>query len=74
MELLTAVISHTRCEQCKDGKLSLTEDESIKAGLMTSLYIQSNDCKYMLNVATSKKRTPRGMSYEVNRSVMLQHH
>lgn len=28
VELLTMAISHTRCEKCKDGKVSLTEDET----------------------------------------------
>ena len=67
VELLTMAISHTRCAQCKEGKLSLTEDETQKAGLMTSLYIQCNKCKNMIHLPTSKKRTPRGLSYEVNR-------
>lgn len=67
MEFLAKAISHTRCEECKSGKLSLTEDETQRAGLMSSLYIQCGDCKHMINVPTSKKRTPRGMSYEVNR-------
>ena len=67
MEFLTMAISHTRCEQCKSGKLSLTEDETQRAGLMSSLYIQCNDCKHMIHVPTSKKRVPRGMSYEINR-------
>ena len=39
VELLTMAISHTRCERSIDGRLSLTEDETQKAGLMTSLYI-----------------------------------
>ena len=39
VELLTMAISHTRCKECKDGKLSLTEDETQRAGLMTSFYI-----------------------------------
>lgn len=37
------------------------------AGLMTSLYIQCDSCKHMIHLPSSKKRTPRGMSYEVNR-------
>ena len=63
-------ISHTRCEHFKGGRLSLMEDETLKAGLMTSLYIWCNKCKNMIHMhamPTSKKRTPRGMSYEVNR-------
>jgi len=34
---------------------------------MTSLYIQCDSCKHMIHLPSSKKRTPRGMSYEVNR-------
>ena len=67
VELLTMAISHTRCEECKDGKLSLTEDETQRAGLMTSFYIQCDKCKHMIHLSSSKKQTPRGMSYEVNR-------
>ena len=36
VEILTMAISHTQCEQCEDGRLSLTEDKTQKAGLMTS--------------------------------------
>ena len=61
VELLTMAISHTRCEQCKEGRLSLTENETQKAGLMTSLYISCNKCKNMIHLPTSKKRTPRGL-------------
>ena len=33
---------------------------------MTSFYIQCDNCKHMIHLPSSKKRTPRGLSYEVN--------
>ena len=50
---LTMAISHTRCEQCKDDKLSLTEGETQRAGLMTSFYIQCHNCKHMIHLPSS---------------------
>ena len=47
VEILTMAISHTQCEQCKDGRLSLTEDETQKAGLMTKPFTFS-----VINVRT----------------------